>query len=275
MTKWGFIGCGSLSQALINGALKKKLIKPHSIFITNRTLSKSKSFSQKTKVKIAKDNQFLIENSDIIFIGTKPNDIIQILEQLKASEIKNKIVISLAEGVEGATLKKFCNKARAIIRVMANTPVTIQEGFFGVLCVKSNRSDKKKVLGFLANMGHPVLVKNDFQINVITAGVASGGGFVFSFMEEYEKWFRKKGLSPAQSREATVLTFLGTAALAKSEAKTSLADLRMKVTSKKGTTFAGLKALQQRRVGAGLKSGLDAAFKRSGEIAKSLRQSQK
>lgn len=275
MTKWGFIGCGNLSQAIISGALKKRLIKPNSILITNRTLSKSKIFSKKTKVRIADNNRILIKNSDIIFIGTKPLEVIAVLEELESSEIKNKMIISLAAGVDSQTLKNYCNKARSIIRVMANTPVTIQKGFFGILPIKSNASDKRKVFDFFSNLGHPIFVKNDFEINAITAGSASGVGFVFNFMEEYEKWFRQKGLSSSQSRHAAIVTFLGAAELAFVQSSVPLSELRARVTSKKGTTEAGLKAIKAHGVGTGLKSGLDAAFRRSNALAKSLRQNHK
>jgi pyrroline-5-carboxylate reductase len=275
MTNWGFIGCGNLSQAIILGALKEKLFKPKSVFVSNRTASKSKIFSKKTKVQVAPSNKDLIQKCNIIFVGTKPFDIIEVLTELGQSQIKNKIIVSLAAGVESFVLKKYCSQARSVIRVMANTPVSIQSGFFGVLPVKSQASDLRMILNFLNHLGGSIIVKNDSEINTITAGSASGVGFIFSFMEEFEKWFRKRGLDSKQSRSATVLTFLGASELAKNHLESPLSELRDRVTSKKGTTYEGLKALQRNRVGPGLRSGLDASFKRANELAKSLRQNQK
>jgi pyrroline-5-carboxylate reductase len=275
MIKWGFIGCGNLSQAIINGALKKKLFKPSSVLISNRTILKSKNFNRKTKVRIAKNNRVLIQDSDIIFVATKPLEIIEVLKELKDSELKNKIVISLAGGVGAEILKKYCRHSRSLMRVMANTPVSIQKGFFGIFPIKANSRDKRKIFDFFAALGSPIFVRDDFEVNAITAGSASGVGFVFSFMEEFEKWFCKMGFPARQAREAAVNTFLGAAELASAQFETPLSELREQVTSKKGTTYAGLRALKQKKVGPGLKSGLDAAFKRSNQIAKSLRQNQK
>lgn len=275
MTTWGFLGCGNLSQAIILGALKKKVFSSQSVLISNRTYLKSKKFRQKTKVRIAKNNTELIRLSDIIFVGTKPQDIEQVLSDLKRSNLKNKIIISLAAGVDSSILKKSCSQSRSLFRVMGNTPVTIQKGFFGILPVKQFSSDKNKIFSFFEKLGQPIIVKNDFEINVITAGSGSGVGFVFSFMEEFEAWFKKMGLRSSHARLGAVETFLGAAELARSNANIPISELREKVTSKKGTTLAGLIRLKKEKVGPRLRSGLAASFNRSSEIAKSLRQKQK
>ena len=57
-------------------------------------------------------------------------------------------------------------------------------------------------------------------------------GFVFSFIEVFETWCKKKGFKAEEARKIAVETFLGTALLAK-QREDSLAHLREVVTSKK------------------------------------------
>jgi pyrroline-5-carboxylate reductase len=275
MTTWGFIGCGNLAQAIVVGAIENQLFKPQNVLITNRTLSKSKAFSRRVKVRIAKSNAELIENAQVIVVGTKPLEILPVLEELRNSNLSQKIVISLAAGVDGQTLQLYCGKARSVIRVMANTPVVIQQGFFGIQSVKTVPKDKALIFRFFNQLGQAILVNDDVEMNSVTAGVASGVGFVFFFMEQFESWFVSKGLSRSQARLASVKTFLGASELARFKSDLEISKLRDLVTSKKGTTLAGLIALKRGKVGPGLRSGLEAAFKRSSELAKSLRQKRK
>jgi pyrroline-5-carboxylate reductase len=266
----GFLGCGHLAQALVLGSIEKKLFAPSQVLISTRTSTTSQKFSKATGVVVAKNNRELILSSEIIFIGIKPFEILPALKELSKENLENKIIISLAAGVGEKVLKKYLGKAQSIYRVMANLGATVQTGVFGIYEVKPNLKDKKIITDFFSSLGEVVFVKKDDEINIITAGSASGIGFVFSFMEEFQNWFEKKGLDRSSARKLTVETFLGASKLAKFSSDMSLSKLRESVTSKKGTTQAGLDAFKKLKVQASLRSGLESAFKRAQLIAKDL-----
>ncbi len=266
----GFLGCGNLAQALVLGSISKKLFSPQQVLISTRTSATSQKFSKQTGVIVAKNNRELILASEIIFIGIKPLEIIPALKELSKENLENKIIVSLAAGVNEKILRKYLGKAQSVYRVMANLSATIQSGIFGIYEVKSNPKDKKIITDFFSNLGEVIFVKKDEEINIVTAGSASGIGFVFSFMEEFQNWFERKGLSESAARKLAVETFFGASKLAKFKTEIPLSKLRESVTSKKGTTQAGLDVFKKGKVHAGLKSGLDAAFKRGQIIAKDL-----
>jgi pyrroline-5-carboxylate reductase len=219
---------------------------------------------------VAKNNKELISASEIIFIGIKPFEIVPVLKELSIENLENKIIISLAAGVGEKILKKYLGNAQSVYRVMANLSATIQSGIYGIFEVKPNSRDKKIIEDFFSSLGEVVFVKKDEEINVITAGSASGIGFVFSFMEEFQSWFEKKGFSRSAARKLTVETFLGASKLAKFQKDINLSSLRELVTSKKGTTQAGLDVFKKLKLQPSLRSGLEASFKRGEQIAKDL-----
>ena len=272
---WGFIGCGNLAQSLILGALEQKILDPRSILITNRTVKKSKAFGAKTGVGVAASNDELVQKSDVIFLGTKPLEIHPVLEEVSRHDLSHKIIVCLASGVGAPLLKKYFGRSRSVFRVMANTPATIQKGLFGIYPIWAKPEDTQQIFDLFSELGEIVSLKNDKEVDMITVGSASGVGFIFSFMEEFETWLVKKGLDPKLARTAVVETFLGASELAKIKTDQTLSSLREVVTSQKGTTFAGLKAFRAAGVPTGLRSGLDSALKRCQEIAKSLIQKQK
>jgi len=266
----GFLGCGTLSRALIVGALEKKIFKPSQILISTRTLNSRRQFCSETGVNSAANNGELIRNSEIIFLGVKPSEMVSILRQLSEEHLEEKIIISLAAGVGERMLMKNLKSARGVFRVMANLGATIQAGVFGVFSIKANPSDEKKIKGFFSKLGEIVVVRNDQGIDTITAGSASGVGFVLSFMEDFQGWLEKRGLSRDVARRVTIETFLGAAKLAQFRSDLSFSTLKKSVSSKKGTTQAGLDIFKKEKISASLKSGLDEAFKRAQEISKDL-----
>ena len=68
----GFIGTGSIVTDVITGICKSK-ISYKNIFISPRNKKKSQYLKKKfKKIIIAKDNQAVIDNADLIFLGVLP-----------------------------------------------------------------------------------------------------------------------------------------------------------------------------------------------------------
>jgi pyrroline-5-carboxylate reductase len=274
--KIGFIGCGNLAQAIIQGLIDKKIISPSQIYVTNRTPSKVAAFCKKNKINFLTQKEDLLKTCEIIFLATKPQDILEALMAIKPSIKNHHYFVSLAAGVDGSLLKKYLNKTSGIVRIMANTPAKIQKGLFGLYIVKNkNKSLTNFILKAFSKMGIVIELKNDNQVDVITAGAASGTGFVFELLRIFQVWFLKQGLIENSSREAALNTFLGTALLAQEMKNESFETLCKAVTSKKGTTLAGLKSMKKLKVQEAMSKSLSQSKKRAVEISKSLRQSSK
>ncbi len=271
--QWGFVGCGNMAQSIITGILIKKLFIPTELAATDISEEKLINFSNATGISKFNDNISLVKNSEVIVLATKPQDILTVLGEIRPFISNRHTLISIAAGVSSQTLLKYFHVSKNIFRIMPNTPALIQKGVFGIYQIKGDASECRVVEKVFATLGLIVKLKSDKEINAVTAGSASGVGFVLLFMEEFEKWFLKKGFTKAQSRQIVVETFKGTAELALSRSEISLKQLREAVTSKKGTTHAGLTAMKNSKISPSLQSGLEAAFERGEEIAKSLRQS--
>lgn len=260
-----------MAQAIIRGGLIKGLLESGRVNATDIAFDKIKSFSDECGISICSDNRELVRRSQVIVLATKPQDIAGPLKEISDEVSSRHTVISIAAGVPSSVLKKYLGKAQALARVMPNTPALVQRGLFGLYIFQGEPDRQKAISSFFEGLGKVVRLRNDRQVDAVTAGSASGVGFVFHFMEEFEKWFRKKGFSPEDSRRLCEETFLGSAYLSCERKELTLKRLREAVTSKKGTTEAGFKVFQKRKVAAGLQAGLEAAFLRAQEIAKNLR----
>nr|WP_280635670.1 pyrroline-5-carboxylate reductase dimerization domain-containing protein [Erythrobacter sp. A6_0] len=90
-----------------------------------------------------------------------------------------------------------------------------------------------------------------------TAVAGSGPGYVFEIARSYVAAAEKLGFDPDQARALVLGTMEGTIAMALANPDTPLEELRNSVTSKGGTTAAGLDALNG---DGGLSDKLDATL---------------
>ena len=82
------------------------------------------------------------------------------------------------------------------------------------------------------------------QLDAVTALSGSGPAYVFYFIEAMIQAGTDMGLSREQAHQLAVGTFVGASALAR-EATEPPEVLRARVTSKGGTTYAALSAMEQ------------------------------
>jgi pyrroline-5-carboxylate reductase len=87
-----------------------------------------------------------------------------------------------------------------------------------------------------------VWVDSEDGLDRVTAIAGSGPGYVFELARTYVQAATALGFSEDQARSLVLGTLAGTIEMAQSSNR-SLATLRDNVTSKNGTTEAGLKAL--------------------------------
>jgi len=101
----GFIGIGNIATDVIEGFVKSKT-KYNRITLSPRNKTKSKYIKNKFKrIFIAKNNQEVIDNSDLIFLAILPNVGLKILPKLKFK--KKQIIISFVSTLKYLDLKKW------------------------------------------------------------------------------------------------------------------------------------------------------------------------
>ena len=106
---------------------------------------------------------------------------------------------------------------------------------------------------------------NDDQIDAVTAVSGSGPAYVFYFVEAMERAATEMGLSAEQGRKLAVETFRGAAALA-AESSEPVSVLRERVTSKGGTTYAALTAMDAGGIKDAFVKAMHAAAARGSEM---------
>ena len=124
--KLGFIGTGEITKALVIGILGSK-IKFKKIYLSKRNSKISAFLTKKSKkVQIEKNNQFLINKSDWVFLAVTPKVGNQIIGKLHFK--KKQVIISFISTIQLKKLKELTKNNQDIVRAIPLPPISLRKG---------------------------------------------------------------------------------------------------------------------------------------------------
>lgn len=242
-TRIGFLGAGSIVEALLSGIVQKKLLAPERIAVTNRSDQQRLAYlSQQYGVRAFSDKLQLTQHSDILILAVKPKDARDACQSLANQIRPDQLVISLIAGVSTACIENWLGAPCPIIRTMPNTSAAVGYSVTGIAGGRHcDESHLQMALQLFAAIGS-VYVVPEADLDILTGLTGSGPAYVYYLVEAMEKAGVKAGLAPQVVRKLTVQTLLGAAQMLLHSSEEP-AVLRQKVTSPGGTTQAGLEVL--------------------------------
>jgi pyrroline-5-carboxylate reductase len=264
--KIGFIGCGRMGGALLEGALKAKIVTSDNVWVSDPHPGASSAMAERFGINIAENNSAVIRNSDLVLLACKPYHVIDILEEVSGELPGNTVILSIAAGVTLGRMESNSPEGTRIIRVMPNTPSLIANGASGIAAgTHASDSDLSVAQQMLESVGIVEIV-NESQLDAVTGLSGSGPAYVYTFIESLTQQAEKEGLPAETALRLAIQTVLGAARMVETTGM-SPADLRNQVTSPGGTTLAGLEALTHSGFNESIAAGVHAATERSREIA--------
>lgn len=265
--KVGFIGTGNMAQAIMKGLLENGKMKPQNIAGSNRSPGKIQKLSDQFGISHKSTNEAVIEFSDIVVIGVKPQDFVAAIEPVASLFNPGQIVISLAAGIKMDSIKRLLPQAR-VVRLMPNTPALIGRGVIGYLSDEKDSTLATLIEDLFAPLGYVLRTEDEDQFAALTVSCASGTGFIFEMMMYWQEWMEEHGFNPEVARRMTVETFVGASLLASQNKDIQIEELQARVTSKKGVTYAGLSSMRELEIERALRISFEKAAMRDTEMAK-------
>jgi len=266
--KIGFIGAGNMAEAIIKGIVDSGIYQPQDVFISDIRAERVESLCGQYKVTAAEDNFRLAKSCKTLVLAVKPQNIDDVLTQLKGIASDDHMIISIAAGV---TIAKISNALGdlPIVRVMPNTPALIGCGAAGVYANQKSAGRIDDVLKIFSAVGTAVVVDSEDLIDAVTAVSGSGPAYFFLLAEEMIKAGVGLGLETDLATRLVLQTAKGAAMLAQAGNTTgqSPAQLRQKVTSPGGTTAAAIDVFTSQKFDDTVAAAIRAAYDRSKELS--------
>ena len=152
---------------------------------------------------------------------------------------------------------------------MPNTPAAINAGMSVWTATDSvDTAQRETVRGLLGAIGRELSIDDEGKLDMATALSGSGPAYVFLFIEALIDAGVAIGLTDDEAAAMTMQTLAGAAAYAQ-VSDFSPSELRERVTSKGGTTEAGLAELERGQFRALIEACVRAACERSRELGAS------
>ncbi len=242
--KIGFIGCGKMASAIIKGAISSRFVTEENIKGSEVNCDVAEAAQKRLEIEVLTDNKFLVMDSDVIFIATKPNYVASVLEEIKDELTPEKLIVSIAAGVSTSKIENIIGRQR-VIRVMPNTPALVLEGMSGV-CKGTYAADEDAefVMEMLSSIGKCIEVSED-QMDIVTAISGSGPAFFYKVIEDMARAGEKLGLEYDKSLLLATQTALGSAKMVMNRGETSVQTLIDNVATKGGCTFVGVSSMSE------------------------------
>jgi pyrroline-5-carboxylate reductase len=203
---------------------------------------------------------------DVVLIAIKPQMIATVLPDYAFALKSDGCFVSIAAGCSIDTIAGIVGE-KAIIRVMPNLAAMVGLGVSG-LCANTHCTAQQKadVTGLIAETGTCIQLSSEDEIDRLTAVSGSGPGYIFEVMRSYVAAAMALGFDEQTARSLVFDTITGTVETARQSPET-LEDLRNSVTSKNGTTQAGLAELMRGgSLDALFQDTVQAAYSRAAEL---------
>ena len=238
--KISIIGVGSMGGAILEGIISSDVFKKNEIVLVEPDIEKSKFLKNKGFFVVNHIDK--IDCIDIAIIAVKPQQFNIVASEIVKS-LKLKVVISVMAGINTSVIKTELNNPKDVIRCMPNLACRIGKGMTAISnCPSVNKESLDLVRKIFKTIGETIPV-DESLFDVVTALSGSGPGFLFRCIESLSKAGIKEGLDPEVSEKLARYVAIGTGGLLESTNE-SVSILRAGVTSKGGTTEAGLEQLE-------------------------------
>lgn len=255
----GVVGFGNMGKALTKALVSLTSFKVIVYEKYSRNIKKSKDIS------FQKDIDSLIKKSNIVVLAIKPQDIREFLKKNGQVIVEQKILfISIAAGISTKFIETYLNKT-PVIRVMPNLAAKVGQSISFICKGKfASKKDLSTAVKIFKTVGEVEIIKENL-IDKVTSISGSGPGYIYYFMDSLYKAALNLGFNKKQAHKMVLKTFLGASVLADLQVD-DFEKLQKAVTSKKGTTDAGLKVLRKNKVDKTILMAVRSAFKRAEEL---------
>ena len=233
--KIGFIGCGNMGTAMIQGILESGKCPPQEMMISCRTKKTLEEKKAQFGVQISTDNRD---------VAAKPQFYAEVLEEIKDLLTEEQILVSIAPGKTLVWFDEVLGRNLKVIRTMPNTPSMVKEGMMGMCAgARVTDADMALVRDLCSGVSQTEVIP-EHLMDVVTAVSGSSPAYVFMFIEAMADAAVAGGMPRQQAYKFAAQAVLGSAKMVLETGKHP-GELKDMVCSPAGTTIDAVAILEK------------------------------
>jgi pyrroline-5-carboxylate reductase len=263
--KIAIIGTGNLGYSMALGILTQDNFKFKNLYLTNRNTESLNSWKNLPNVKISNDNKKAVRFSDIIIIAVQPNQLRDVLEEIKSVvNPKRHTIVSVVTGRKIQEIESVLGKEVSVIRSMPNTAISVGQS---MTCLSCNSQGKENIdfAKIIFNSLGKTLIIEEKLMQSATVICASGIAFWMRLIRATAQGAVQLGFHAEEAQELSMQTCLGAASLLIKSQSHPEQEID-KVTTPSGCTIAGLNEMEHQGLSSSLIKGLNTSFQKINQI---------
>lgn len=260
------LGTGRMGEALLNGLLRSGWAEPGQVHCTVRHPERAGQLAETYGVQADTDSAAAAAGADVVILAVKPQSLRELLAAVGDKIRPDQLVITVAAGVPTSSIESQLPDGTAVVRVMSNTPVQVDQAMSVVAAGRHARDDQVDLaVEILGHVGRVIRLPEE-HLDAVTALSGSGPAYVFLLAEAMIDAGVLLGVSRDVAAELIAQTLVGSATMLRDSGRTPV-QLREEVASPGGVTVAAIRALEDAGVRAAMMNAVEAARDRGRELA--------
>ncbi|SNY97531.1 pyrroline-5-carboxylate reductase [Halomonas sp. hl-4] len=265
-----FIGAGNMASAIIGGLIDSG-VNSGNITATAPQESELSALRARLNIQTQTDNNAAVSQADVVVLAVKPQIMRNVCEALSDSiQQQQPLVISIAAGLDAATIDQWLGGNNAMVRCMPNTPSLVGRGASGLYAnARVSDTQRKVATQLMEAVGIVEWVEEEGLLDAVTAVSGSAPAYFFLMLEAMEDAAVKLGLPADTARRLAIQTALGAATMAQQSDKDP-ATLKQNVMSPGGTTERAIQHMEDAQLRTTIADAMQACAERAQAMSKEL-----
>lgn len=218
-------------------------------------------------VKPAGSVKELSEICDVIFLAVKPQGFEEMLAELKGNISQEHLFVSIAAGITAEYIQSALGIKAKIILAMPNTPLLLGYGATALSRIENVNDDEFEIVKSIFEGSGIVEIISPSQMLDVIPIHGSSPAFIYRFAKNFLEYGKEKGFDEEVSLRLFAQSLIGSAKML-TESGYDIDKLIEMVSSKGGTTIAGLDGLTEKGFDEDVRFCCDKCVKRAYELKK-------
>jgi pyrroline-5-carboxylate reductase len=257
------LGAGKMGEALISGLLRAGR-PPAGVLAAARREDRAAQLREAYGIEVVSAAEATRQAGTLV-VTVKPQDMAGLLDEIAADVSADKLVISVAAGIPTGFIERRLAADVAVVRVMSNTPVLVDEAMSVISSGSSAGEPHLRQAEELLRPVGKVMRIPESQQDAATALSGSGPAYVYFLVEAMVDAGILLGMPRTTALEMVKQAVFGAATMLRESGEHPVL-LREAVTSPGGTTINAIRELEKHGVRAAFLAAIEAARDRGREL---------
>jgi pyrroline-5-carboxylate reductase len=251
--KFGFVGTGAITEAMVTGFLGSKLELSQVIVSPRSAETAARLAAHLSLVQIANDNQAVVDASDVLFLAVRPQVAEEVIKALRFRQ--GQAIVSVIAATDRSTIGSWIDQD---VELTLAIPLPFVADGEGVTAIYPPSS---RIASIFSATGGTIQCETKEEYDLL-AVASSLMGTYFGILDSTTEWLISKGMPASKAREYIAPLFASLAQTALNSDQATFDEIRREFSTKGGLNEQVFEDFDRKGGTRALTDALDRVYRR-------------